>query len=131
MRRIYGVLLRLYPRDHRVLFASEMLRVFEQAAEERRGRGWNVLILFTLTELAGLMRGAGTEWIARSTPREVPLAPIHPVDELTEAQRHVDLLVKNMVDAIATHRFPKARSLADAERSAREQLRLLQQKYNI
>ena len=40
MRRLYQMLLRLYPREHRAEFGDEMLCVFAQAAAERRTRGW-------------------------------------------------------------------------------------------
>lgn len=67
MRRAYRVLLRLYPYDHRALFAAEMLTTFEESADERRGRGCAVFICFSLAELIGLVTGAGAEWIAKLT----------------------------------------------------------------
>ena len=45
--------------------------------------------------------------------------------ELVEAQQRVDANVAAMVHAIANHQFEKARVLADQEREARENLRLL------
>ncbi len=65
MKRAYGTLLRLYPRDYKALFAAEMLSAFESAAEERRGHGWMVFVRFVMAESMGLMMGAGAEWIAK------------------------------------------------------------------
>jgi len=53
MKRIYRILLRLYPRDYRAMF---MRHSFEIAAKER----WT-------TELLGLLTGAVREWIAKLT----------------------------------------------------------------
>jgi hypothetical protein len=61
---MYRALLRLYPRDYLAAFAPEMLRAFELAAAEHRGRGQAA---FVLGELIGLMRGAAAEWIAKLT----------------------------------------------------------------
>lgn len=131
MRRIYGALLRLYPRDHRTFFAAEMLAVLEKAAEERRGRGWAAFIRFTLAEVMGLLTGAGAEWVARLTSR--PLSPrlVHPLDEVAEAQRHIDFILRSMDYAIANHQFAKARCLSEAERRAREKLRQGREKHNM
>jgi|SRR5262245_963854 len=68
LKRAYDILLRLYPADYRALFADEMLTAFEEAAEERRERGWAVFASFVLEELAGLVIGAGAEWSAKFTP---------------------------------------------------------------
>jgi hypothetical protein len=102
-----------------------MLAVFEEAAEERRVRGRTVFIRFASAEFLSLLIGAATEWMAKS-PRQRPL----PVDEVTQTQRHIEVVLKAMDYAIANHQFVKARFLAEAERSAREKLRLLQQKYS-
>jgi hypothetical protein len=131
MRRIYGALLRLYPRDHRTLFAAEMLAVLEKVAEERRGRGWAAFIRLTLAEVMGLLTGAGAEWVARLTSRPLSPTPVHPPDELTEAQRHIDLILRSMDYAIANHQFTKARFLSEAERRARERLRQCREKHKM
>jgi hypothetical protein len=39
MRPIYGLILDLYPEEHRAIFGSEMLRTFERACEDVRGQG--------------------------------------------------------------------------------------------
>jgi len=59
MKRVYRVLLRLYPRDFRALFAGEMQRAFEIACEERRASG--------VRECLGLLKGAFAEWMAKLT----------------------------------------------------------------
>ncbi len=66
-RRAYRTLFRLYPWDYRTRFAAEMLNSFERAAEERGGQGRLVFIRFLFVELAGLIHGAGAEWIAKMT----------------------------------------------------------------
>jgi hypothetical protein len=42
-----------------------MLDVFEEAAEEQRGRGRAVFLNFVIAEMTGLVIGAGAEWIAK------------------------------------------------------------------
>lgn len=154
MRRAYAALLRLYPRDFRALFASEMLTAFEKTAEERRTCGRAAFVRFTVNELAGVVIGAGAEWVAKFTTdrsrrgRHLPdrllmrpsgvsweahygtaLLPIP--EELRQAQSHTEFLVNRMVHAIATHDFEGARSYSYEERKARENLRLLREKYHI
>jgi hypothetical protein len=63
IERVYTVLLRLYPRDYRAMFAREMLNAFEITAEQCRAPS----IRFAATELMGLARGAVSEWIAKLT----------------------------------------------------------------
>jgi hypothetical protein len=65
IRQTYSSLLRLYPRDYRVVFAEEMLAVFNEAAQERMRQGWAVCARFILRELAGLVTGATREWFAK------------------------------------------------------------------
>ena len=60
MRRLYRILLRLYPRDYKLLFEAEMLAAFEIAAQENVGRTG-----FLFTEILGLLQGAAAEWIAK------------------------------------------------------------------
>jgi hypothetical protein len=67
VRRVFGTVLRLYPTDHRTLFAGEMLNAIEKTAEERRGQGRLVFLRFFLSESIGLMIGSGGEWIAKLT----------------------------------------------------------------
>ena len=141
--RAYRFLLRLYPRDYRARFAAEMLAAFELAAEERRGLG------FVLAELAGLLAGAGSEWIAKLTsdrsirgrllPDRLRMRPpgvpweVHysGAFEVEVAERNVELLVVRTVHAIAHHDFEGARNYSRQERKERDNLRLLRQKYQI
>jgi hypothetical protein len=59
MKRTYRTLLRLYPADYRAMFAAEMARTFDQAAEERRS--------CVAIEFLGAIAGAAAEWIAKWT----------------------------------------------------------------
>jgi hypothetical protein len=59
MKRAYRTLLRLYPADHRAMFAAEMARAFDQILEEQRG--------LPLAELVGIIIGSAAEWIAKWT----------------------------------------------------------------
>jgi hypothetical protein len=63
----YAVLLRLYPADHRALFAAEMLATFNEAAEENQAHGRAAFIRFIVAELIGLVTGVSAEWVARFT----------------------------------------------------------------
>ena len=62
--KAYALLLRLYPRDYRAMFAREMRRAFKITASERRGAAF---FRFGASELIGLIRGAAFEWIAKLT----------------------------------------------------------------
>ena len=64
-KRAYRILLRLYPPDHRAVFGSEMLAAFDESAAERRRQGHAAFTRFILRELAGLVKGAGGEWLAK------------------------------------------------------------------
>jgi hypothetical protein len=46
-----------------------------------------------------------------------------------EAQERVDANIAAMVHAIANHQFERARQLSNQEREARENLRLMREKY--
>jgi len=61
----YRMLLRLYPRGHRLEFADEMLGVFLRIAEERRKAGWFAYTRFVVNECFGLLGGAFSEWPSR------------------------------------------------------------------
>lgn len=123
MKRAYRTLLRLYPRDHRDVFAAEMLVVFEQALEECRAGGWAVFLRFALAELFGLLIGAGAEWTAKFT-RSADRAARTVPEEGMEAQRQIEFNIRRMEYAISHHDFAGARFHADQERKARERLRL-------
>jgi hypothetical protein len=157
MRRVYETLLRLYPRDFRESFTSEMLTAFDSSSVERRSQGQSVCIHFALKELISLVIGAGKEWLAklstdsslrgRSLPDRLMMRPpgvpweayygralvnspesVLPF-EVTEAQRRAELLVERIVHSISHHDFEGARTYSYQERQARESLRLLREKY--
>jgi hypothetical protein len=134
------VLLRLYPREFRTLFAAEMTAVFERAARERQASGWFKFLLFALSETAGLVRGISREWVATVLrTRKHQLVEESRRDELLEglaaeiieAQRQTNLLVDQFVYAIAHHQFEKARLYAREEQQARERLAEMLKKHNI
>ena len=63
----YELVLRLYPRDYRVMFSAEMVNAFEAAAQERREHGTAAFVRFALAELFGLAIGSVAEWVAKLT----------------------------------------------------------------
>jgi len=134
VRRAYQFFLLLYPREHRDQFADEMMRVFEEVSAERRAQGTGWFVRFAFGEMQGLIAGAAGAWIDRDRAHPVPAAnPSHgglPQD-IADAQQRVDLSVAGMVHAIANHQFERARLLSDEEREAREQLRILREKYGM
>jgi hypothetical protein len=154
MKRAYEILLRLYPRDYRAMFAAEMSSAFEEASAERRRQGPAVYARFALAELMALAMGAGIEWIAKLTtdpsvrrrslpdrllmrPPGVSFAPhyggafLNIPEEVSKAQEQTELLVKRIVHAISHHDFTGARRYSDEERQARQRLRRLREKYQI
>lgn len=67
MQRTFETALRLYPRDYRDKFASEMSNAFEQAFQDRRTQGALSSVRFVVVELAGLLMPVGGEWMAKLT----------------------------------------------------------------
>jgi hypothetical protein len=134
LRRIYMVLLGLYPRDYVASFGAEMLSTSEMLAEEHRGRGRAAFVRFAMAELIGLIVGAAVEWMAKfRTNRSVAGACVDRSgrsmpDEVLESQRRIAFLIKGMEHAIANHDFPRARNYSYQERQEREKLRLLREK---
>lgn len=135
----YWILLRLYPAEHRAMFAGEMLGVFEEAAAERRQRGWLVFAAFVLGELGGLVKGAAAQWLSNLSTRRLRREDKSSVsarqsglpDEVFEAQMQVDLAVKRIVYAIAHHQFEKARIYSGEERRLREDLGVVRARHRI
>jgi hypothetical protein len=132
MRRAYRFCLLLYPRQHRDQFAEEMLSVFEEARNERHYQGWSWYIRFAFAELSGLIAGSAGAWLdqrhSAPVPAQNPARGWMP-QELVQAQERVDANIAAMVHAIANHQFERARVLANQEREARENLRVLREKY--
>jgi Clp amino terminal domain, pathogenicity island component len=56
---------------------------------------------------------------------------VTPVQKLAQIQERIDLIIREMESAIATHEFEKARFYADEERKERENLRLLCEQFNL
>lgn len=139
--RAYEVLLRLYPRDHRALFAGEMLVAFQTGAEERQGQGSQAYLRFVFSELASLLAGAVAEWIAKGTtdstirgrclPDRLKMRPPGVPWEVHYGEARAEFLVERTIYAISHHDFPGARRYSGEERQAREKLRLLREKYRI
>jgi hypothetical protein len=152
VRQAYEILLRLYPRDYRTRFATEMSIAFEEASVERRKHGRAVFARFAMAELTGLAAGAAMEWIAKLTtdesirgrslpdrllmrPPGVPWddfysAPFLP-EEVSQAQERTDLLVNCMMNSISRHDFKEARLYSYEEHEARASLRALRKKHQI
>jgi hypothetical protein len=131
MRRTYKFLLLLYPRGHRDRFAEEMTGVFEEASAESRAEGWAWYVRFSFSEMAGLVAGATEAWLApKPMPEAPPAGSSYLPQELLQAQQRVDANVAAMVHAIANHQFERARALSNQEREARENLRILRDKYS-
>jgi hypothetical protein len=132
MKRAYQFCLLLYPRDLRDQFAEEMIHVFEEASAESRAQGRAWYVRFAVAEITGLIGGAARAWLDRRSAAPAPAqspAPGWMPQELVEAQQRVDANIAAMVHAIANHQFERARLLSDKEREARENLRMLQEKY--
>jgi len=69
-RSVYQTLLRLYPWDYATAFSADMTTAFDQACEEQRRRGRDHFVRFAASELAGLIWGAGSEWLAKLTTED-------------------------------------------------------------
>jgi hypothetical protein len=131
MRRAYKFILLLYPRGHRDQFAEEMTGIFEDAFAERLGQGWGWSVRFAFSEVAGLIGGAAGAWFHRNTvPATTPSESGRPKD-LVEAEQRINWNIARMVHAIANHQFERARMHSDQERLARENLRVLREKYGM
>lgn len=146
MKRAFATLVRLYPRDYRVAFGAEMLSVFEQAIEQRRAQGRIAFLQFAIKELIGLAVAIGAEWIskwshsdayvragslANTNDQTGDMAESAIPRELVEAQKRIDLIIGRMVHSIANHQFEKARCYSAQEFEAREDLRVLREKYGL
>ena len=132
MTRLYLALLRFYPREYRKLFRAEMRSAFEQAAEERRKFGNGVYLRFLAAELCGLVAGIAPEWIAKWAQRGSyldackPTAPEIDESDSAELERQIQLVLRRMEDAIATHQFTKVRFYSEAEKRLRAKLSRLE-----
>lgn len=123
MRRSYELLLHLYPAEYRRVFATEMLAVIEEAAEDHHPTR-------AIIETLALLRGAALEWTAKLEQgahylSEPPI--VTELDEITKTRVLIQHNLRCMEHAIANHDFPKARFYSEEDRKEREKLtRLLE-----
>ena len=152
--RIYRALLQLFPHDYRSCFEAEMLEAFSRASSEQLAPGRCAYVHFVCGEIAGLAMSLPREWIAKATTttpiraRSLPdLRLMRPAgvarevwfaaaarnapDEIEEAQRRVELCLRRMEHAIATHDFPGARFYSDEDLKARAHLSRLRAEYGL
>jgi hypothetical protein len=135
----YRLLLRLYPHDHRACFDDEMRSVFDQANQEHHSRGWTAYLRFLAAECGGLIVGLATAWALKIAgrgyvhdQRQIRTADVAPLPhEVQEAQDRLTANLNGLLHAISHHQFVKARAYAAEEQKAREDLRLLRERYNI
>jgi hypothetical protein len=136
MRRLYRILLHLYPEAYRSDFSNEMLTVFECLLDEQADRGVLARVRFGSAEFGGLLLGACVQrlgsrpaLVLKST--NMPVAAKQPnchsnLDEIAEAEQRVRFHLSQTIECIATHKFSGARFHSGEEGQARERLRLLQ-----
>ena len=142
MIRAYEILLRLYPRNHRVAFAREMSAVFALHLQDRRKLGWASVVTFLIAELFGVVREAAVVRLARERAGSLDLTPMRPpeiscesytnaIDDVLNAQKLVAFNLRQMQEALAIHAYREARFYSDEDRKAREHLRIVREKYGI
>jgi len=134
-RRIYGILLRLHPRDYREAFGEEILSVFEDGAAEHKSRGGVIYARFLIAELLGAITVAASQWVARiaAAPSRMPLDYViaEGGNTVREAEMRIELSIERMTHAIANHDFAAARAWSYEERKAREEVRKLKDRYGF
>ena len=141
MKRIYELLLRLYPREIRTPFAPEMSAVFAQLAEDRRAQGWAAFTGFVVGEMIGVVRGAAVAHRELRQPvldlrrmrqpgvsREAYGAAL---DEIIAAQRQADFTLRRTQQALARNDFVRARFYSEQGRRARQNLRMIRRRYGV
>jgi hypothetical protein len=138
MRQAYRAILRLYPAEHRSMFAPEMMETFDEAAADWRKRGSAAYICFSACELTGLLSGLITEWISKWTARDSYITSrclskqeSNQPTEIVEIEKRLQRLIGCMEFAIANHDFPKARLYSDEERIVRAQLHRVMREYKL
>lgn len=138
MHPAYRAILQLYPAEHRVIFAPEMMQTFEQAAADWRKRGSAAYLCFAACELTGLLRGLFREWISKWTAPDSYISSrcllgqeSNLPTEVVEIEKRIQRLIGCMEFAIANHDFPKARLYSDEERIVREQLHRVMSEYKL
>lgn len=134
MKRIWQLLLHLYPADYRATFGAEMLAVLARRAEERRPKGPAAVVRFSLFEMAGLIRQAAIQWWTKKAQPAMAYSSVRAPDlppDVAEAENDLKAMIDALVNAIATHQFEKARFYSQEERKARVRLCLLRRQHGI
>ena len=138
MRQAYRAILRLYPAEHRAIFAEEMLQTFGQAALDWRNQGFPAFMCFAAWELTGLLSGVFMEWISKWTAQDgymnspcLSQQESNLPAEVVDIEKRLKLLINRMEFAIAHHDFPRARLYSDEERIVRAQLNQVVSEYKL
>jgi hypothetical protein len=132
--RMFRLLLKLYPPDHRAMFGEEMLAVLDQAAKRQKRLPRS--IVFFAVEALGLLWGATREWVAvlkagRHPLRQEVIAHDSLPEDLRFAQIRVDAAIREMVRAISSGQFQRARRWSDLERRERAHLRRIREEHGL
>lgn len=143
MRKLFELLLRLYPDGIRTVFSAEMCAVFGQAAVERREKGRLAFYRFVLAEMFGLLfgaaaarmrRGEGDTWLDLRHMRPPNISREQytaAVDEVLAAQKWVEFNRRRMEGAIFRQNFVEARFYSQEDYIARAHLQQVRRKYRI
>jgi hypothetical protein len=129
---LYRGLLLLYPADFRKQFSEEMLRVFEQRADEHFAKRGSLSVDFVLAEFFSVMKGAYTMWLeklSRIAPHPSPTDAVASPDApatIAELKSQRETAIQKMVASIATHDFVDARQYSYEETRLNKLLRRLQ-----
>jgi hypothetical protein len=136
MKRLFQVMLRLYPKSFRSRFSREMLTTFEDLRREKANCRSIWQIVFLLREIGGLLRGVCAEQFrfAVGSRQNLPVAVGAESgvndgsnrSEIAELEERVRFHLSQTVDCIANHRFEGARIHAAEEDRARARLLVLQ-----
>src|SRR5260370_24052956 len=106
------------PADLRVQVGAEMVKVFEQAAAQRRDRGGACVLLFFVKEMLGLLAGAARERVFHDEG-------IRAHDDLpfpsgvAGPERYLEGVSRRVIPAIATHAFSNPRYYDQQDSKAR------------
>jgi DNA-binding HxlR family transcriptional regulator len=127
LRQAYSMGLVLYPADFRAQFGAEMVKVFEQAAAQRRDRGATSVLLFFVKEMLGLLAGAARERVFHDDAIGAHDDLLFPSD-VAGTERYLEIVSRRLKHAIAKHEFSKARHYDQQDRKARALLAELRAK---
>ena len=118
MRRLWSLLLRLYPAEYRAVFSQEIEAVLGRRAEDARQRRGAVRLAFGVRETLGLLRGLGAEWMLKFTTAETYMSGAQRAT--LEPEARLQILCRRIEHAIAHHDFAAARLYAAEEKKERE-----------